>query len=164
MSKRQSTERKFLVALCQATIKSLLTHCMSGWYTGCFVADKKFSRLKPAEKITRCPLCQQGYQCHQGLYSLTCCPLSVNELQKLLSLTNTYWKLVCQLHFHYITLTSNLLLWSAEDTAKIKKEAAFGPARAQTWTSPERYPLTPYPMWWGLYTVHCNTVWTLALN
>ena len=56
--KRNCLEEKLLVAFYGTTIESVLTYCITAWYTSCSVADKKQLQrvIKTAQKIIGCPL------------------------------------------------------------------------------------------------------------
>ena len=46
-----------MVAFYRTTIESVLTYCISAWYSGCTAADKRaLQRVNTAQKITGCSL------------------------------------------------------------------------------------------------------------
>ena len=56
--RRNRLNKKLLVSFYRATIESVLSYSISGWYAGCSAADKKALQrvIRMAEKTIGCPL------------------------------------------------------------------------------------------------------------
>lgn len=56
--RRNHLEERLLVSFYQATIESVLTYCVTVWFTACSAADRKALQrvIRTAEKIIGCPL------------------------------------------------------------------------------------------------------------
>ncbi|XP_037401999.1 uncharacterized protein LOC119265423 [Pygocentrus nattereri] len=76
--RKNNLQEKMLVSYYRSTIESVLTYCISTWYSSCSVAERRALQgvINTAQKIIGCPL-----PCLEDLFSSRCISRAANILK-----------------------------------------------------------------------------------